>query len=983
MDSKFATLELQSSVTYDAANPNAIDKTAPLPFLDWVKYFANVSSDPTFLLKQYKNYVNAWFALHRAEIDGKEDIIRELYVSLFRNIAVNYLTQEEKRFVQNADLTKVSEITAIMPLLVRKIKDICLYFASQRETIKQSTYNYNLKGSIFSIDKIVSDVLIQSFLNPNINKMFADAGVGVDDIKNNLTIELEPLYDLETNYFDINPVLPASAYDATGDRATYFSANSYDLDPDLFIDFDNSIIKAIQQYPVILQELGSNFSVNLDFTGQDLQYLKDEDYTTLVNDLDVNNLRLQTLKDALQHFSGTTFYYLSTNPTAQFQYGKLFEADAFSNYLNRRFPTVASVESNKLASITDIGGFFKPDKLGILNYLSFDLNGSITGLSANSIYVFPDPSIYGNISGLSRTKLATPFTFSEDSSILKNNNTTSYAFGHALSNFLTKFRGYQSRSESLNYDAVGVSRIQDSVEFFKGSNKTQWANADVFPSTPDNFLPIEERKRTLLNDIPTKTLVQHKVDIFNNEFAFYKEIYIAPNPTSIKNIEKGNLLTCLTLGGYSFYDSISGYNFNYNVVDPANNQSGVTTYTNGLTSLSAYDYMLQCILLYPEMDFYKTKVVYNINLLDGLNLGNYPTDSVVDTLSGSTFNYEGLTPLSSYSYIHSASTLDSGIFQFNNNDASLIEYDRSLIENNLVLGQTLSASDTTLYSISGNLTKDVTIYNQQSIYGDLYFRNYNDTIITAASAALSGLFTKYDTSIQNQLFNNLKSFDLVLDTAIFETDNYLVFERLSYSYDVENYLPQASNKFYIYKPTTAITNSVVTYWFDNILEYNQFSNTWYNETDSTILVSTTTLLSASAYSNARSVAVDLYVYDFESLKQLGTNHLCTFTLSSSPVNNVNLVSIEKPFLNYNSDTGNYVIKFLAKDPSDLFYDVTTFFKLDKEYIPYNVNLYTNYSDMFIFSENFGSQTFSSYIGIKPLIGTNSYTGLSGNSLVIN
>ena len=980
MDSSFATLTLQSSITYNAANPNAVDKTTPLPFLDWVKHFASVSSDSTFLLSQYKLYINAWFSVQTTSTANKQDIVQNLYLSLFKDVALNYLTQEERRFIQNVNVNSPSEITAVLPLLVRKIKDICLYFASQRENVKHAVYDNNIKGSLFSIDKTIADVFAQSFLNPDIAKMFADVGITPGNVKNKLSVELEPLYDLETNYFDINPALPASAYEATDTRALYFSANSYDFDPDLFVDFDVSVVKAIQSYPVVLQELGNNLGVNLNFTADDLQYLKDEDYTSLVNDLNPDNLRLQSLRDALQHFSGSTFYYLSTNTNLNFTYGKLFDSDKFSNYLNRRFPTVAAVESDKLATESSVGRFFRPDKLGILNYLSFGLNGQITALSADYIYVFPDPSVYGNISGLSRSKLETPFVFSEDVSVLKNNNSNSYAFGRALSDFLTKFRGYQSRSESLNYDATGISRIQDSTDFFTGGKDTIWANPDVFPPVPYNFLPIEQRKQTLLNNLYTKALYQHKTDIYNNTFAFYKEIYPVPNAQSlVSSSPAGELLTCLTLDGHTFWDTVSGYNFDFSVADPSQNYSGVTTYTNGLTSLTASDYILQCILLYPESAFYKTVVTFNLTLMNGYNFGSYTPDATVEVLSCGTFSYAGLSG-GFYTYIHYATEYNSGPFLFGNEDASFIPADRSLIENNLVLGQTLTAAETVVYDITGALLKDVSLYDQQNLYGDLYFRNYNGTVITTASAALSAVLLKYEGDILDQITNNLKGFDLVLDTAIFETDNYLVFERLVYDYNITQYVPQP-DKLYIKKAST-VYSSITSLLFANYTDYNQFSNTWYNESDGTILVSTTTLLSAGSATNARQIAIDLYEYDFESLRKLTVEPMCIFALSAAPVDLINIVSVEKPFLNYNKCTGNYVIKFISKDPSAAFYDTTIYFKLDKDYTPYDVKSYTLYPNMFSFSDNYGSNALSLITQTAILYGSNDYVGLSGNSLII-
>ena len=52
--------KIQNSITVNRNNPNAIDKIAPLPFLDWIPHFAGLQSDPRILLLNYKQYVLDW-----------------------------------------------------------------------------------------------------------------------------------------------------------------------------------------------------------------------------------------------------------------------------------------------------------------------------------------------------------------------------------------------------------------------------------------------------------------------------------------------------------------------------------------------------------------------------------------------------------------------------------------------------------------------------------------------------------------------------------------------------------------------------------------------------------------------------------------------------------------------------------------------------------------------------------------------------------
>lgn len=998
---KFTTLQLQESVTYDSTNTSAVDGNAPLSFLDWVKYFSNVASDPTYLLNEYKRYVESWFEVKTTSPTIKQNIIKELYISLFRNIAVNYLTAEEKRFISNADLTNQSDLVTILPLLVSKIKNICLHYASLRERAKSAVYDYNIKGSEYSIEKIIHEELSQSFLDPEINKSFLQAGVTPETLKDIFKVSFEDSYDMGTDYFDVNASLPVSAYNTSGDQTSMFAANSYPFDTNLFVDFNTSVVAAINSYPVIVEELGTNFSINLTFTENDLQYLKDQDFTTLVNNLDASNLRLNVLAETLKQFSGTTFFYLSTNAVGDSTYGELFKADAFSNYLNRRFPTVAAVEGSNVQLESKVGRFFRPDKLGILNFLAFNVHGVTASLSADTLYVFPDPSVYGNISGLSRTKFNTPFTFPDDVYGLKFNQTNTFRFGEAVSDFFTKFKGYQSRSETLNWDATGPSRTQDPVEFFTGVQKINWANSDVFPISRDGRYPITDRQETLLTN--NKTLFQHRADIYNNEYALYKEIYRFDDPAALLVREESDQLTCLTFDGHTLCDAVSGYSFNFDVVNDSLFYSGVTLNTlSGLTlsavqgvidafslagiPLSAlgsittpltsdpilssvayaitaayvasdtFNYVIQSVGIYPELDFYKTIFEYSISVYDGQNF-KY-TDSSIQDLS--TFNQ-----LSSAYNVYE----ESGPFLLNEEDASPILYDRSFAVQNTLVGATLSSAETQLISQTGTLSADLSLYNQHDTYGDFYFRSYNSTQVIAGSAALSAIFVKYDTDLITELFATTKTIDIVLNTLFIESENHIVFEKLEYDQSSYQFTTYPSNR-------TAVSRG-------NITKFSKFSNTWYSKDRKEIYIACTNIVSSFSATNAKTLYFDLYVYDFEKVAPIVLRSTDTyFRLSATVLYNTNIVESERPILTYDIDFDTYSLKCLLKDVSNMFYQLESKFKLDNYNRMYNIEQRVFVPDMFLHSENFVTSAFSSLLETKYVSCTGGSLQLTNGELVI-
>jgi len=999
---KFTTLQLQESVTYDSTNISAVDSNAPLSFLDWVKYFSNIASDPTFLLNEYKQYVESWFEVKTTAPTIKQNIIKELYISLFRNIAVNYLTTEEKRFISNADLTNPSDLTTVLPLLVSKIKNICLHYATLRERAKSAVYDYNIKGSEYSLEKIIHEELSQSFLDPEINKLFLQAGVTPVTLKEIFKVSFEDSYDLGTDYFDINSNLPVSAYNTSGDQTAMFAANSYPFDANLFVDFNTSVVEAIKAYPVIIEELGSNFSINLTFTENDLQYLKDQDFTTLVNNLETSNLRLNVLTETLKQFSGTTFYYLSTNAVGDSTYGELFKADAFANYLNRRLPTAAAIEGSNIQLESKVGRFFRPDKLGILNFLAFNVHGVTASLSADTLYVFPDPSVYGNISGLSRTKFETPYTFPDNVYGLKFNQTNTFRFGEAVSDFFTKFKGYQSRSETLNWDATGPSRTQDPVEFFTGVQKINWANNDVFPIDRDGRYPITSRQDSLLTN--NKTLFQHRADIYNNEYILYKEVRKFDDPAALLAREESEQLTCLTFDGHVFCDAVSGYSFNFDVEDESQSYSGVTLNTlSGLTlsadqgvidafnlagiplsalwSITApltsdpvlatvayaitaayvaysttFDYVIQSIGIYPELDFYKTVFEYSIRVYDGQNF-RY-TDSAVQDLS--TFNQSS----SAFNVYE-----DSGPFLLDEEDASPIVYDRSFTVLNTFVGATLSSAETQLISQTGTLSADLPLYVQHDAYGDFYFRSYNSTQVVAGSAALSAIFVKYDTSLIIELFSTTKSIDIILNTLIIESENHIVFEKLEYNQSSYQFTAYPSNR-------TAISRG-------NLTRFSKFSNTWFNKDRKEVYVACTNIMSSFSATNAKVLYFDLYVYDFSKTASVVLQSTDTyFQLSATDLYNTNIVESERPILTYDVEFDTYSLKCLLKDVSNMFYQFESKFKLDNYNKMYNLEQRVFVPDMFLHSENFVTSAFSALMETKYISCTGGALQLTNGELVI-
>jgi len=320
-----------------------------------------------------------------------------------------------------------------------------------------------------------------------------------------MVLDIENIYDLTPDYFDINPTAPTSAYDTYGDlRQTYFAANQVAIDPFLTLDFNQSVINAILHYQTLTTELGTQLAIAPAILPTNLNLLKDSDFINNVNTGNVNDLTINTAITEQQKYIGADFYYVITDSTlTTFTSGQLFTADSeFANVLNKRYPTIAAIPSREfLKTGKEVGLFFKPDKIGLLHFTNFSFTASVnlTNLKPNTVYYFPDPTKYGNVTSNTQQTFVTPLAFFENSYFNKIDFSNQYRFGDVDSKpEYQLFRGYQSREQTLKYSDLGISRYTDYQDFFTGALDTIWNNIDAYPLTPIGQYPIDQRTENLL-----------------------------------------------------------------------------------------------------------------------------------------------------------------------------------------------------------------------------------------------------------------------------------------------------------------------------------------------------------------------------------------------------------------------------------------------------------------------------------------------------
>lgn len=1001
---------LDDSITSIVPARNPVDRQQPLTFTEWLQYNNFLYTNTQDFLQRYQSYLNNWFEVNNIARIDSEKIVQEYYTTLINEIVLNYTTIDEKRYLQNLDLKDSRDLTLAVPFFAKKIKDICIYFTSLRDEAQTAVTQYNLKGSNYGTSTSLYNLFVASLNTDDLTDDIRTLNLSLSSIRNNTTIELEDIYDTYSDYYDVSPVIPASAYGSFNDsRAEFFSLNQYPIDPDLFINLGYAILRAILSYPFYLIELGENLLINNAVTVTDSsRFLKDSNYTNLISVSSVAALNLALQAQEITKYIGTDFYYAQTgvttfNPIT----GLLFKADAeFANILNKRFPTVAAVPSEEyLQTGKEIGLFFKPDKEGLLSFTSFKFTPSINfnNLEPNTVYFFPDPYKYGNITSNTRSTFKTPYTFTEDNTFNKINVANGYRFGDSNTDpYFQIFRAYQSREQSLNNSNFGLARYSDPQDFFSGEQKSIWANRDIYELSTSFKFPIDLRTQKLLS--LNKTLVQHKTDIYGNEYAIYKAI--EPNKT-IGVPEEGSFSdlfkTCLAIDGYTFFDSISGYIFDYSVVDPSKGYSGVTLRTVETTppsfSLSGEAYNLNSYTFQPETfcDDLAT-VDYDCSIGDGFTFAypngrpvpDYPSDSPSFDLVDAALYYNILIEagVNKFAPDYRATFAFPGDFTFEPAASALNLYDGffftvngvepcapatiapqlyvekanfaniRLFGRETVLNRTLSSFSDTRRSIYDT---------KNTLYGEAYYRNSNSSIIEPLSSALSAIFTKYTDIIQKEIYTKLINFDVYYDTIQIETDNYIVFDQLQFDYDINKVVGG-----------NAGINTV--YQGDNQI-FEKFSTVWFNEPAKELLFCKTTLFYEYSATNYKIIYPKIYSYDlatqqlvqlYPTIKDeaLTFNMLHEFTLSGKNIE-VNIVEIDKPILTYNDENNLYKITYIGRDIIDVFYIVSTLFRyVDGILSLVNTTMYKLGSD--VYNENFANptvgQAFETYTVLGSAVG---------------
>ena len=206
---------------------------------------------------------------------------------------MEYLPKQERKFLRTVNYNDNDQVETVIPIISKKINDLCTYYKDFREKVKTQPKKNNLVSSNFGIRSFlltfVSDLL--NYNSPTIN-LTNEFNIDKNAVLSNVSILIEDLYDEYTDYFDLTTNLPASSYEYGGvNRTNDWNANTNPWDFSLFYDYDQSVTRLLSSYNYLLSGFSPNFSFPVALGSENaFDYTSDKDYIDNKKTKDVANL---------------------------------------------------------------------------------------------------------------------------------------------------------------------------------------------------------------------------------------------------------------------------------------------------------------------------------------------------------------------------------------------------------------------------------------------------------------------------------------------------------------------------------------------------------------------------------------------------------------------------------------------------------------------------------------------------------------------
>lgn len=914
----FSAAIIKNSIINGADNNTSKDNTSPFSFLEFITN-TNVDYTPEEYNKFYLHYLKTWSESKNNKSQENTNSYINYYVSFLKELTITYSTQQEIKFLSTLDFNDPVDLDIAIPFYVEKIRQIIVFYKEKRDTAKYVIERNKIKGTEISIEKALFDKIYEYVFYSDTTPNYKTINYSLSTLKTFLSIDIEEFVDVYSSYFD----LPKN-------DDIFTRTNRNEIDPKLYFEDSLQIFRSsifLNEIPLAVNTSIQAFANPCDPTNP-IALLRQE----CTNKTGFTEDQITTLKKRfLEKYSGVDFHYIDTTGTLPVS-GVLFRAaNPTGNIQNLQTIDTPTIESNEIKLLRDLGLFFKPDKTGIfqLNAENYTYEVDFANLSSNKVYIYPDPDVYGNVSLNNQSEYPLIFTYDYRPDI--KNISSWFAMGDPkIDNDEQTFSPYYAREQTI----LKTNATSDSVYL--------------------NFADLFNKGY----------ITKYQTDVFGNEYAIFKDSF-GQSFKTFSDVEADSTILNLLLNGHVFYDRYEGYNFNFSSesVDGNTIRPGFSLNTNSyiLTSSPLYLYFRE-FAPYHELNYVggfddlsnKTSRFTTGGLRDcgGFTYFNGtalpdPLPSEDESYPGSGIYYysiladggvRGYDPSIRFSDLltedYNNIITEDGLLFYNISPTNFIYnasfmlsaegvdlYDCGYFTDNIVIGNDYNYDyiypyydaisencDTVISALTGtDLYKTQT--ERQSLAGKMYVKNQAYSSSYPLSSALESIFSKYSDLVRSEMYNSVKDFDIVYDTIVVETENYLIFDKIAY--DGESFIDPITKNTVITR-----TNSL-----------NRFSNRFFNEKDKTVTFVVLDQAPTLSASNYKSIYPNIYVYDIKTNTTSKVFPKPTadieelFNLGDIFDNScdVNLVKIQNPILTYNSLNEVYKLTFVGEDNNGLFH----------------------------------------------------------------
>jgi hypothetical protein len=413
----------------------------------------DVSFNPSKNQDYYTAYLKSWNFVKNTKTVDDNSVIIERYREFIQDVNLEYTTLEEQKFLSKLDFNDPLDLDIAIPFYSRKLIEISEYYNKKREEAKFQITKKRISGTNFGLTKDIKDITINYLENLDNRKINYD----FSNLKNDLEVEIEELYETYPEYFNQTP------------NVQIYDNKDLDYGLDIFLKTNAELIPEV-------------------FAGVSASLIE----------LKEGNSLLDNKRKLTEKYISSNYYYLSTGSTVyDFISGKMLDADnPAASFFNTKYPTTASTQRKEFTTPVEMG-FFRPHKLSIIlidgEIPSYSFN--FDNLEPNTIYYFPDPDIRGNNDGI--------LTFVNNDLFLKRNDSSGKAKNQPISNKSdSQYYGYISQTEttpSKYLDKVFESGyIQDSKEDIYNNLYGLFKNDGSFKQTI-KVIPETEKQYIILD----------------------------------------------------------------------------------------------------------------------------------------------------------------------------------------------------------------------------------------------------------------------------------------------------------------------------------------------------------------------------------------------------------------------------------------------------------------------------------------------------